>query len=87
MLDIDDLIQTEPDGRGVVNILAADELISSPKVYATFLLWMLSELFERLPEVGDPDEAEASCSSSTKRTCCSTTRPTRSSRRSSRSCG
>jgi DNA helicase HerA-like ATPase len=55
MLDVDDLIQTE-SGRGMVNILAADELIRSPKVYATFLLWMLSELFERLPEVGDPDK-------------------------------
>jgi DNA helicase HerA-like ATPase len=56
MLDIDDLIQTMPDGRGVVNILAADELMLAPKVYASFLLWMLSELFERLPEVGDPDK-------------------------------
>ena len=55
MLDIDDLIQTD-HGRGVVNVLVADELIRSPKVYATFLLWMLSELFERLPEVGDPDK-------------------------------
>jgi len=53
MLDIDDLIQTAGDGRGVVNILAADKLINSPKVYASFLLWLLSELFERLPEVGD----------------------------------
>jgi DNA helicase HerA-like ATPase len=56
MLDIDDLIQTMPDGRGVVNILAADQLMLSPKVYASFLLWMLSELFERLPEVGDPEK-------------------------------
>jgi len=53
MLDIDDLLQTD-GGRGVVNVLAAEELIRSPKIYATFLLWMLSELFERLPEVGDP---------------------------------
>ena len=53
MLNIDDLIQTAPDGRGVVNILAADRLLSSPKIYATFLLWLLSELFEALPEVGD----------------------------------
>ena len=45
-----------PDGRGVVNILAADQLMQAPKVYASFLLWMLSELFERLPEVGDPDK-------------------------------
>jgi DNA helicase HerA-like ATPase len=55
MLDVEDLIQTD-HGRGVVNVLAADELIQSPKVYATFLLWLLSELFERLPEVGDPDK-------------------------------
>ena len=54
MLNIDDLIQTAADGRGVVNILAADRLLNSPKLYATFLLWMLSELYERLPEVGDP---------------------------------
>ncbi|MFL5100685.1 MAG: helicase HerA-like domain-containing protein [Xanthobacteraceae bacterium] len=52
MLNIDDLMQTA-NGRGVVNILAADKLMSSPKLYATLLLWMLSELFERLPEVGD----------------------------------
>ena len=56
MLDVDDLLQTDTKGRGVVNVLAADELIRSPKVYSTFLLWMLSELFERLPEVGDPEK-------------------------------
>ena len=56
MLDIADLMQTDPRGRGVVNILAADKLLSSPSVYATFLLWLLSELFENLPEVGDPDK-------------------------------
>ena len=56
MLDVDDLIQTGADGRGVVNILAADKLIQAPKVYATFLLWLLSELFERLPEVGDSEK-------------------------------
>jgi DNA double-strand break repair helicase HerA and related ATPase len=55
MLNIDDLTQTE-NGRGVVNILAADRLMSSPKLYATLLLWMLAELFERLPEVGDPEK-------------------------------
>jgi DNA helicase HerA-like ATPase len=53
MLNIQDLIQTDDKGRGVVNILAADKLMLSPKVYATFLLWLLSELFEQLPEVGD----------------------------------
>ena len=53
MLDIFDLIQTQSDGRGIINILSADQLINRPKVYATFLLWLLAELFERLPEVGD----------------------------------
>lgn len=52
-LNIRDLMMTERDGRGVVNILAADELYQSPALYSTFLLWMLSELFEELPEVGD----------------------------------
>ena len=56
-LDLDDLIQTDRSGRGVVNILAAENLMQqSPKVYTTFLLWLLSELFERLPEVGDPEK-------------------------------
>ena len=56
MLDIADLIQTDGDGRGVVNILAADALYNSPKLYSTFLLWLLAELFEHLPEVGDLDK-------------------------------
>jgi DNA helicase HerA-like ATPase len=56
MLDIDDLVQTDASGRGVVNVLVADKLMQAPKLYATFLLWMLSELFERLPEVGDPEK-------------------------------
>jgi DNA helicase HerA-like ATPase len=56
MLDVDDLLQTDPRGRGVVNILAAEELVRSPKLYGTFLLWLLSEFFERLPEVGDTDK-------------------------------
>jgi DNA helicase HerA-like ATPase len=56
MLDIDDLLQTASDGRGMINILAAEKLMNSPKVYSTFLLWMLSELFEHLPEVGDPEK-------------------------------
>jgi DNA helicase HerA-like ATPase len=55
MLDIADFMQTS-DGQGVVNILAADQLMNSPRLYATFLLWMLSELFEQLPEVGDLDK-------------------------------
>ncbi len=54
-LELDDMIQTDKDGRGVINILAADRLLQHPKLYATFLLWLLAELFERLPEVGDPD--------------------------------
>jgi DNA helicase HerA-like ATPase len=56
MLDVDDLLQRGAGGRGIVNILAAEELVRAPKLYATFLLWLLSELFERLPEVGDPEK-------------------------------
>jgi DNA double-strand break repair helicase HerA and related ATPase len=55
-LDLDDFLQTDSTGRGMVNILVADQLINAPKIYATFLLWLLSELFERLPEVGDPEK-------------------------------
>jgi DNA helicase HerA-like ATPase len=55
MLNIDDLIQTV-DGKGVLNILAADKLMNNPRLYACFLLWLLAELFEHLPEVGDPDK-------------------------------
>jgi uncharacterized protein len=55
-LNLDDLMQTADDGRGVINILAADKLMQSPKLYATFLLWLLAELFEKLPEVGDRDK-------------------------------
>jgi DNA helicase HerA-like ATPase len=55
-LKIEDLMRTTRDGRGCINILAADQLMSSPQLYATFLLWLLSELFEELPEVGDPDK-------------------------------
>ncbi len=55
-LNLDDFMQTDPEGFGVINILAADKLIQTPKVYATFLLWLISELFEQLPEVGDPDK-------------------------------
>ena len=54
-LDLADLMRVE-GGRGIVNILAADRLMASPRLYATFLLWLLSELFEQLPEVGDPDK-------------------------------
>ncbi|MEM1351025.1 MAG: helicase HerA-like domain-containing protein [Pseudomonadota bacterium] len=55
-LDLSDLMRTAPDGRGQINILAADQLMAAPKLYATFLLWLLSELFEELPEIGDPDK-------------------------------
>ena len=55
MLDIGDLMQTDAEGRGVINVLAADKLYHAPKLYSTFLLWLLAELFEQLPEVGDPE--------------------------------
>jgi DNA helicase HerA-like ATPase len=55
-LNITDLLQSDPSGRGVINILAADKLMLSPKIYSTFLLWLLSELFEQLPEVGDVEK-------------------------------
>src|SRR5512139_1588785 len=53
-LNLDDLMQADASGKGMINILAADRLMQSPRLYATFILWLLSELFERLPEVGDP---------------------------------
>jgi uncharacterized protein len=55
-LDISEFVRTDDRGRGIVNILAADRLMASPRLYASFLLWLLSELFETLPEVGDPDK-------------------------------
>jgi len=55
MLNVDDLLQTV-NGRGIVNVLAADKLMNNPRLYACFLLWLLSELYEHLPEVGDPDK-------------------------------
>ena len=55
-LDLDDFLQSDSTGHGMINILVADQLINAPKIYATFLLWLLSELFERLPEVGDPEK-------------------------------
>ena len=57
-LNIADLMQTAADGRGIINILAADKLLNAPKIYSSFLLWMLSELFETLPEKGDPEKPE-----------------------------
>ena len=56
MLNISDFMQTDSNGHGVINILAADKLMHSPRLYATFLLWMLSELFEQLPGIGDPEK-------------------------------
>jgi uncharacterized protein len=56
MLNIADFMQTDGSGKGVVNVLAADQLMNAPRLYATFLLWLLSELFENLPEVGDLDK-------------------------------
>ena len=55
-LELADMMRIAPDGRGQINVLAADKLMGSPRLYATFLLWLLSELFETLPEVGDPDK-------------------------------
>ena len=55
-LDINDFMRVGPDGRGFINILAADKLMKTPRLYATFLLWMLAQLFDKLPEVGDPEK-------------------------------
>jgi uncharacterized protein len=55
-LDLNDFLRTDLSGKGIINVLAADRLVQSPQMYATFLLWMLSELFEQLPEVGDPEK-------------------------------
>src|SRR5690606_16856800 len=55
-LELADLMRTTQDGRGTINILAADQLILKPRLYSSFLLWLLSELFENLPEVGDLDK-------------------------------
>jgi len=55
-LDLHDFLVLDDQGRGIVNLLAADKLMASPRLYATFLLWLLSELFEQLPEIGDPDK-------------------------------
>jgi DNA helicase HerA-like ATPase len=55
-LDLNDFLRTTPAGAGMINVLAADKLMQSPKLYATFLLWLLSELFEQLPEIGDAEK-------------------------------
>jgi DNA helicase HerA-like ATPase len=56
MLELEDMIRTNAQGKGQINLLAADKLIQNPRMYSTFLLWLLSELFENMPEVGDPDK-------------------------------
>jgi len=56
MLNIQDFLQTDAKGKGVINLLCASELMNSPRLYGTFLLWLLSELFEQLPEIGDPEK-------------------------------
>ncbi|WP_413530179.1 helicase HerA-like domain-containing protein [Rahnella inusitata] len=56
MLDINDLMKTDKNGHGIINLLAADKLINQPKLYSVFLLWLLAELFEHLPEIGDPQQ-------------------------------
>ncbi len=68
-LNLKDFIRTDKDGRGMVNILAADKLMNSPRLYGTFLLWMLSELFEELPEAG-MQTARSWCFSLMKRIYC-----------------
>ena len=57
-LELHDLLRRAPDGRGAINVLAADKLMMTPQLYSTFLLWLLSELFEELPELGDPEKPE-----------------------------
>ncbi len=56
MLDLADMMQTDINGHGLINILAADKLLNAPRLYASFLLWLMSELFENLPEIGDPEK-------------------------------
>ena len=56
MLNLDDLMQTDANGKGIVNLLEASKLMNSPQIYSTFLLWLMSELFEQLPEIGDPEK-------------------------------
>ncbi len=84
-LALKDLMKVDRDGRGTINLLAADKLMASPQLYATFLLWLLSELFEELPRSATSTSRSWS-SSSTRPTSCSTTPRRRWSRRSSRWC-
>jgi uncharacterized protein len=81
-----DLLQLAPDGRGMVSMVELPDLQDRPALFSTFLMWLLADLFHDLPEVGTSTSPSWS-SSSTRRTCCSTTRPSRSSTRSRRPCG
>jgi DNA helicase HerA-like ATPase len=85
-LDLHDFLRTGPQGYGAINILAADQLMQSPRLYSTFLLWLLSELFEELPEVGDVEKPRL-VFSSMRRTCCLMTYPGLSPTRLNRSSG
>jgi DNA helicase HerA-like ATPase len=85
MLNIADLMQTER-GKGVINILSADKLMQAPKMYATLLLWLLSELYREPAGGGRPGQAQAGVLLRRRPTSCSTTRPMPSSTRSSRWC-
>lgn len=85
-LRIADIMRTTRDGRGAVNVLAADKLMANPRLYATFLLWLMSELFEQLPRSAIPTSRNW-CSSSTRRIFCSTTHRRHWSTASSRWCG
>lgn len=73
MLDIKDWMRTDANGKGVINILSAEKLYQMPKLYAASLLWMLSELYEQLPEAGDLEKPKL-VFSSTKHICCLTMR-------------
>jgi len=72
-LDINDFMRCDEEGFGYVNILAADKLMQSPRLYSMFLLWLMAELFEELPEAGDQDKLKLVFFSSTRPICCSTT--------------
>ena len=74
--DAADLLRTAPDGSGVISILELRDVMDKPRLFSTFTLWLLAQLYEQLPEAGDLP-SRSCASSSTRRTCCSTTRPRR----------
>jgi len=78
--DVDDLMRLDPQGRGIVSVLELRDVMDKPRLFSTFMLWLLAELYEALPEAGDLPKPKRA-SSSTRRTCCSTTRQTRCSTR------